>query len=189
MAIDFEKIQNEIKEISMNFCTGCGGVCENTEIVAFLPGEIDFAADKLKIDKQEFIKKYCNVIQYKNNDIYILKAGICPFLNDQKKCELEEFTCKLICCALYPTIIKLSGKDIEIKIDSIGCPMSHNVDEEFKNKTFKIFENIKDEIPLWWLEFCQEYDEAKYDYEKLEKLRDKQFIELDELKDCIIDKY
>jgi len=64
--------------------------------------------------------------------------------------------------------------------------MAHKITDDFKNKAFTIYEKIKNDIPLWWLEFVSKYDEVVYDYSKLEKLREKQFIRLKELEKCII---
>ncbi len=186
MQIDFEKAHNIFDGLMTNLCQECGGLCENEEITLFLPGEAEFAASKLKIDKKEFIKKFCNTIIFKGKEIYILKAGMCPFLNKKKRCDLEKLNCKPLRCLLYPILIGNSRGEANVYIDNRYCPMASKITETFRKKAHLVCNQIKSDIPKWWLEFVSKYDEATYDYSKLNKLRDKQFIELKELKKCMI---
>ena len=87
---------------------------------------------------------------------------------------------------LYPILIGISENKIKIFNDCNGCKMAHKITDDFKNKAFEIYENIKNDIPPYWLEFVSKYDEVVYDYSKLEKFRKKQFIELEALEKCII---
>ena len=185
MAIDFETIHNSFDGMMLDLCVLCGGSCEKNEITLFLPGEAEYVANKLNLSLSKFAEQYCNIVKYKNNDIYLLKVGICPFLDTNYRCELEETNSKPIRCMLYPVLISASQQEIKIFLDHKNCPMAHRVTDDFNRKATKISESIKDEIPKWWLDFVAEYDEVTYDYSKLEKFRDQQFIELSELEVCI----
>lgn len=183
--IDFEKAHEKFDGIMIQLCKECGGLCENEEITLFLPGEAEFAAKKLKINKKEFIKKFCNTIMFKGNEIYILKAGMCPFLNKKKRCNLEKPNCKPLRCLLYPVLIGNYRGKPKIFIDNRYCPMAKKITKEFKRKAYATCIDIKTKIPKWWLEFVSKYDEATYDYSKLTKLRNKKIIKLEELKKCM----
>jgi len=184
MAIDFEKIHKEFDGMMLDLCVECKGKCEKDELTMFIPGEIEFTAKKMNLSSKEFIEKFCNIIKFKGNEIYIIKAGVCPFLNKEYRCELEESNCKIIRCLLYPVLIGIKNNKIRIFVDP-NCPMANRITEDFRNKAFKIYEEIKQDIPKWWLEFVSRYDECTYDYKKLEKLRNKKVISVKELEECI----
>jgi len=186
MTIDFKQIHKKFDGMILNLCNECGGQCEKNEITVLLPSEVEFIAEKLNLSSQEFIEKFCNIIKFKENNIYMLKAGVCPFLNKENRCELEKFNCKLIRCLLYPILIGIKEDKIKIFVDYKNCPMAHRITNNFKSQAFEIYESIKQEIPKWWLEFVTKYDECSYDYLGLEKLRNKKVILIDELEDCII---
>lgn len=188
MAIDFEKIHQEFDGLMLDLCYQCQGSCEKNEMTAFLPGEAEFIAKKLNLDFQTFIQKYANIVSFKNNHIYLSKVGICPFLNLNSRCELEKNNCKLLRCLLYPVLMGKYENQIKIFVDFQGCPMAHKVKEDFKEKAIKIYQEIKTEIPDWWLDFISEYEEAIYDYHNLEPLREKNILELAELEKCMVKK-
>lgn len=185
MAINFEKTHNTFDGMMLDLCVECGGACEKNEISTFLPGEMEYVAEKIGVKKTDFVKKYCSVIKYKGHNIYILKAGVCPFLDSEYRCELEPPNCKLIRCMLYPAIIRADNGKKRILLDDVGCPMAHRTTEEFQRKAFKAYEDIKKDIPMWWLEFVSKYDELYYDYDKLSKLRDRKTISMKDLDACI----
>lgn len=188
MAIDFESVHKNFDGMMLDLCVECKGSCEKNEITMFMPGEIDFVAKKLNMGLQEVADKFCNIIKFKGHDIYMLKAGVCPFLNKEYRCELEDPNCKPIRCLLYPTLIGLVDNNVEIFVDYKCCPMAGRISDDFKKKSFEAYQNIKNDIPMWWLEFVSMYDDSVYDYSKLEKLRDKKVIGLDELEKCIAKK-
>tara|TARA_Y100000310_G_scaffold342743_1_gene447192 strand:+ start:4277 stop:4837 length:561 start_codon:yes stop_codon:yes gene_type:complete len=185
MVIDFEKIHKAFDGTMLDLCTECGGQCEKNEISVFLPGEVEFIANKINFDKQKFVDDFCNIIKFKNHDIHMLKAGVCPFLNKEYRCELEDNNCKLIHCLMYPILIGIEDNKIKIFVDTKHCPMAHKIQDDFKNHAFNIYESIKNDIPKWWLEFVSKYDECTYDYPKLEKIKDNKIISINELEDCI----
>ena len=111
MAIDFESIHKNFNGVMLGLCTACGGSCEKNQITLFLPGEMEFVAGKLGMDLRAFKEKFCNTIVFKGQHIFIMKAGVCPFLNASYHCELEDSNCKLTRCLLYPVIVSLvNGK-------------------------------------------------------------------------------
>lgn len=186
MGIDFETIHRNFNGMMLDLCAECHGSCEENEIAIFLPGEAEFVAKKLHLSPPEFTKKYCNIIRFQNHDIYVSKVGNCPLLDDKYRCLLEEPNCKLLHCLLYPVLIGIAENKIRVFVADKNCPMAHRITDDFKNKAVGVYEGIKNDIPTWWLEFISKYDEVVYDYAKLERLRDKQFIEADELDDCIV---
>ena len=186
MAIDFEKIHEEFDDMMLNLCTECGGQCEQNEITLLLPGEAEFVAKKLGLTVKEFVEKFCNKIKFKGREVLLLKVGVCPFLNSEYRCALEKPNCKITRCLLYPVIIGLSEKRPKIFVDYLNCPMAGRVSVDYKKKATEVYEEIKHEIPRWWLEFVSKYDEITYDYTKLEKLRDKKSIFISDLKQCAI---
>ena len=186
MAIDFEVIHKNFDGIMFDLCNECEGQCEKNEITVFLPNEIKFVAQKLNLNLEEFVERFCNTIEFKENKIYILKAGVCPFLDSEFRCEMEKFNCKLVRCLLYPILIGISENKIKIFVDYKHCPMARRITNNFKNQAFRIYESVKQEIPKWWLEFVSKYDECIYDYSKLKKLRNRKIILMEELEDCII---
>lgn len=188
MAINFEVIHKNFDGMMLDLCVQCGGSCEKNEITMFLPGEAEFASKKLNLSLHDFIEKFCNVIKFKDNDIHILKAGVCPFLDKKYRCELEEPNCKPLRCLLYPILLGNSENETKIFVDYKNCPMAYRITEDFKTKAITAYESIKDDIPAWWLEFVSKYDEVVYDYNKLEKLRQKRYIKLSELEDCMVKK-
>lgn len=185
MAIDFEKIHKRFNGLMMDLCKECGGLCEKTEITCLLLGEVEFVAKKLNQDVATFVKNNCNIIKYNGNNIYMLKAGVCTFLNSQHRCVLEESNSKIITCMLYPVSIAVLNDKVEIFVDTKACPMAHKISDNFKKQAFEIYENIKNEIPKWWLEFTSRYYEYTFDYSKLEKLRNKPIITTKELEKCV----
>ncbi|OGJ43566.1 hypothetical protein A2974_02165 [Candidatus Peregrinibacteria bacterium RIFCSPLOWO2_01_FULL_48_20] len=186
MAIDFESIHKNFNGVMLGLCTACGGSCEKNQITLFLPGEIEFVAGKLGMDLMAFKEKFCNTIVFKGQHIFIMKAGVCPFLNASYHCELEDSNCKLTRCLLYPVIVSLVNGKAAVYLDEKGCPMTRWVPKEFTAQATEIYEEIKNELPDWWLEFVVKYDEALYDYSKLTRHREKRFIELRELESCMI---
>ncbi len=70
MAIDFEAIHKTFDGMMLDLCIECDGSCEKNEITVFLPGEIEFVAKKLNLSPNDFIKKFCNTIKFKEY-IYI----------------------------------------------------------------------------------------------------------------------
>lgn len=185
ISIDFEKIHEEFDGMMFDLCEACGGQCEKNNLTLFLPGEVDYVAGKLNLKTKDFIKKYCNTVKLKtDNQIYILKAGTCPFLDKDFRCELEKPNCKPVRCMLYPILIGAPKDKKKIFIDFEECPMAYRLTPKFIKQATKIYEDIKNRIPKYWLEFVSEYDYYIYDYSKLEKLRDKDIITLEELKKC-----
>ena len=108
MAINFEKIHNDFDGMMLDLCTECGGKCEQNELTILLPGEEDFISKKLGMTKEDFLEQNCNKLLFKGFDIYILKAGVCPFLNNEFRCDLEKANCKLVRCLLYPVLIGIT---------------------------------------------------------------------------------
>ena len=181
MAIKFEDIHQKF-DGTLDLCKECEGQCETNEITVFLPNEIEFISKKLNIDPKKFIDSYCNLIRFKRHNIYILKAGICPFLY-REKCKLEKCNAKLIRCLLYPVLIGILNNKVRIFVDS-QCLMHKKIGKDFRKKAFDIYSTIKKDIPKWWLEFVSEYDECAYDYSKLQKVRGKKQVSLNELREC-----
>lgn len=183
--IDFEKIHNEFDGMMFDLCDECGGQCEKNNLTLFLPSEAEYIAKKLNLPFENFIKKYCNTVKISEAEcVYILKAGVCPFLDKKYRCELEKPNCKPVRCMLYPVLIGAPGDKTKIFIDFEECPMAYRLTKKFIKQATKIYQDIKDKIPNYWLEFVSEYDYYIYDYSKLEKLRDKEIITLEELKKC-----
>jgi Fe-S-cluster containining protein len=168
----------------MNLCKSCGGLCENEMLGIFFPGEVEFIASKIGMDRDKFIEKYCNIIIYKDLKIHLLKLGICPFLDSNYRCELERFNAKLVICMLYPVWIVRSNGKTEIILDRELCPMADKVPNSFKEKAFALYEEMRSQIPNDWLEFESDVDDGLFDYVKLNKLRDKTIITLEELGRC-----
>lgn len=171
----------------VDLCRECGGKCERDQIALFLPGEVEFIAKKLDLTPQEFIDRVCNIVEFRGEEVYMIKlAGDCPFLDKENRCELEKFNCKPISGMLYPVLVGLSGDEVRIFVDYKNCPMAHRLSEDFKEKAFRIYESIRKEIPQWWLEFISRYDCCTYDDSKFEELRDKMKISPEELEECKI---
>jgi hypothetical protein len=185
MAIDFQLLHTTFNGLMLDLCTTCQGYCEKTQIAVLLPGEETFIAHKLEIPRETFLERYCTTVLYGGHSIYLLKVGVCPFLNNEYRCELEGSNCKPITGMLYPVLICLREGAPEIFVDEEHCPMAAKISPEFKQQAFSVYESIKEHIPLWWLGFLSEYDNCLYDYEKLEKIRDKQHISPDELRQCM----
>lgn len=183
MAINFEKLHKQFNGMMFKLCQQCGGTCEQNEITVFLPGEVNFCANKLNIPVKEFIKKFCNTVLFQEHEIYILKAGMCPFLK-HFRCDLQNFNCKLIHCMLYPVLIGLKNRQVEIYVDHCNCPMADKITPEFKDKAFAIYQEIVKEIPMWWMEFISTCDSAVYDYQKMSKLRYRKHIKVQQLIAC-----
>jgi hypothetical protein len=169
----------------LDLCTRCEGLCERTQIAVLLPGEETFIAEQLGITTKEFVERYCTVVLYREQHINMLKAGTCPFLNEEYRCTLERHNCKPITGLLYPVLIGISEDEIEIFVDHEHCPMAGEITEQFRKSAFSAFESIKHDIPRWWLEFVSEFDNCLYDYSKLEKFREQTHITTDELKSCM----
>jgi hypothetical protein len=186
MTINFEDIHKKFDGTLLDICKECGGRCEKEAITVFLPGEAEFVAKKMCLSLKKFVDKFCNIIKFYGHTIYTPKVGMCPLLDKKYNCILAKLNCKLIRCSLYPILMDLSKNKIRIFVDFKDCPMSHKINDAFKNQAFKIYEEIKDQIPRWWLEFVSKYDERIYDYKKLEKLRNKKVISLKELRTCVI---
>jgi len=186
MPINFDSIHSEFDGMMLNLCTECGGKCEKKEITMLLPGEAEFISSAISLSLQEFLDTHCNTLLFKEHEIYILKAGVCPFLDSEFRCALEKTNSKVVRCLLYPVIIHLSPTgEPEICLDTEFCPMAHRISEDFKTKAFAVYEKIKKDIPMWWLEFVTKYDETYYDYPKLELLRHKKILTLKELEACM----
>ncbi|MFA6048053.1 MAG: hypothetical protein WC737_04505 [Parcubacteria group bacterium] len=185
--INFEKIHEEFDGMMFDLCDECGGRCEKNNLSLYLPGEVEFIAGKLKINFKDFVKKYCNLVKIsENSELYIQKAGTCPFLDNDYRCTLEKPNCKIIRCMLYPVLIGHPTDKFKIFLDYEDCPMANKLTDQFKKQAFKIYEDIRDTIPEYWLEFVSKYDFITYDYSKLEKLRDKEIITPEELEKCAI---
>lgn len=186
MTIDFKSIYAEFTGLIMDLCQDCGGLCEQTQLSLFLPNELEYISSVLKMDPKEFKEKYCNIIQFRGHDIYLLKLGVCPFLNEQFRCILEDQNIKPLVCRMYPVWIGLSRGRKKIMVDTKLCPKAKNIPREFKKNAFRIYNQIKKEIPEWWLEFESVVDDALFDYKKLELLRNKPIITLEELTNSIL---
>jgi Fe-S-cluster containining protein len=185
--IDFEIIHNEFDGMMFDLCEECGGQCEKNNLTLFLPGEAEYIAKKLNIEFKKFIKEYCNIVKISETEsVYILKAGTCPFLDKNFRCELEKPNCKPVRCMLYPILIGAPENRKNIFIDFEECPMAYKLTKKFIKQATKIYEDIKEKIPAYWLEFVSEYNYYIYDYTKLKKLRNKNIIILEELKKCRI---
>ncbi len=184
MAIDFKRMHGSFNGLMLDLCTACQGQCEKTQIAVLLPDEEIFIAQKLGIPRKAFLAKYCTTVLYRDHSIHLLKAGVCPFLNNEYRCELEGPNCKPITGMLYPIMMGLREGKPEIFVDDEHCPMAKKVPAEFKEQAFSMYESIMDMIPQWWLSFASEYDNCLYDYAKLEKLRSKHQITPDELEQC-----
>ena len=150
----------------------------------FLPGEVEYIAAKIGIDRDCFIEKYCNVIKKNNNEIHLLKLGICPFLDTNYKCELEKFNAKLVICMLYPVWICRSNGRTEIIVDRELCPMADKIPESFKQQAIALYEELRSSLPIEWLELESEVDDGLFDYNKLNTLRNKTIVTLEELESC-----
>jgi Fe-S-cluster containining protein len=187
MTIDFDAVHSKYQGKFYKLCQKCGGRCENNETVIFFPKELDYVLKKLEIERKEFIKKYCSAIKYKNRIVYMAKLGRCPFLDGRNQCRLEKFGCKLLRCKLYPTVIGLNKrKKPRIFVHHSGCPMSKKIPKEIISDAFNVSKRILSNLPSWWLEFANEYDESIYDYSKLDKIKNKNLILTKELEDCKI---
>jgi Fe-S-cluster containining protein len=188
MVIDFKSVYTEFTGLIMNLCQECGGQCEQTQLSLFLPGELEYCASILKMDPPKFLNQYCNIINFNGHDIHLLKLGVCPFLNEEFRCVLENENIKPLVCRMYPVWVGLSNGKKKVMVDEKLCPMAKNIPEDFRKKAFKIYNKIKKDIPNWWLEFESVVDDALFDYKKLDQLRNKPKITLDELNQCILKK-
>lgn len=183
---DFKYMHNLLQGEFYNICHECGGECEYTQLGIFLPGEVDYIAEKLNYKKEDFIRKYINVVEFKGKEIHLLKLGICPFLNVNKMCDLMEKGIKPITCRLYPLWIGLDNGQVTLKLDEDFCPYAWSIPIKFKRKAIKLFEFIKNKIPAYWLEFETQIDDYMFDYSKLNKFRKKIQISVEELLSCKI---
>jgi len=184
--IDFEGIHRTFDCTMFDLCAECGGRCEYNTIVAFMPGEVEFTAQKLGLAVDAFVKQFCNTIRYDGRDIYILKNNDCPFLNAEYMCELEKHSCKPLCCLFYPGTIGHPDDKRKVFIDDEDCPMAHRVSEDFKTKSLGILEILKSQLPELWLDFFAGPMWRLYDREKLGHLRDQLQISTEQLKHCEI---
>jgi Fe-S-cluster containining protein len=184
MAIDYKSIYTEFTGLIMNLCQECGGQCEQTQLSLFLPGELEYCASALKMDPKQFLEKYCNIINFQGHDIYLLKLGVCPFLNEEYRCVLEDQNIKPLVCRMYPVWVGLVNGKKKVMVDEKLCPMAKKIPESFRKKAFKIYNQIKKDIPDWWLEFESVVDDFLFDYKKLNLLRNKFRITLEELNNC-----
>lgn len=185
MTIDFKSLYSEFTGLIMDLCQECGGLCEQTQLSLFLPGELEYVSSVLMMDPQNFKEKYCNILNFKNHEIYLLKMGVCPFLNNEFRCILEDQNIKPLVCRMYPVWIGLSRGHKKVMVDTKLCPKAKKIPKLFKKKAFKIYNRIKKDIPEWWLEFESVVDDALFDYKKLELLRNKPIITVEELINCI----
>jgi uncharacterized protein len=183
MAIDFGRIYKQFAGEFMDICSECGGQCEKTDIAIFFPGEESYTAKQMGMKREEFLKRYCNIIKFKGHDIVILKAGFCPFLNDGS-CSMEKENIKLLGCRQYPFVFVKKNNMLDVDIDYERCPGARKISEDFKRQARRVFKEIKDDVPSWWLEFYFGYSEVPYDYDKMDNLRDKEVINLKELVAC-----
>ncbi|MBT9164156.1 MAG: hypothetical protein DDT22_00075 [candidate division WS2 bacterium] len=186
MSINYEKAHSLFDGLMINICHACGGICEQNQLAVLLPEEDDYIALKIGVEKKEFLKNYCTTVDFREQKINILKIGVCPFLNNQFRCELEQFNCKALQCLLYPVLINSSLAQGKAIVDESYCPMAHSVSEEFKHKSWKLLEEIKSNLPQWWLDCSGIIDSYIYDYKKMSDLKNKTTITIEELNNCII---
>jgi Fe-S-cluster containining protein len=186
MTINFPLIYAEFTGLIMDLCQECQGLCEKTQLSLFLPGELEYCASVLDMDPNEFKLRFCNIINFKGHDIYLLKLGVCPFLNEKFRCILEDKNIKPLVCRMYPVWIGLSKGRKKVMIDEKLCPKAKKIPKDFRKKAFKIYNRIKKDIPNWWLEFESVVDDALFDYNKLDILKNKPIILLEELTNCIL---
>jgi len=187
MNINFEKVHENFEGKIENLCNKCGGQCENNETVIFFPNEMEFIAKKLGISPKKFSDKYCNKIKFKNKYVIMMKVGKCPFLSKSNNCRLEKYNCKLLKCKLYPIIIGKNKKGLPaVRINYEGCPMAKKLPDKFKEEAYGIAKHLMKSLPKYWIDFSVDYDEEKYDYVKLKKLRNMIIISIFKLKQCLI---
>lgn len=185
MSIDYEKTHSLFNGLMVNLCHSCGGICEQNQLAVLLPEEDDYISLKVGVQKDDFLKKYCTTVDFGEHKVNVLKVGVCPFLNNQFRCELERFNCKVIQCLLYPVLINSSIAQGKAIVDVLFCPMAHSVSEEFKHEAWKLLDEIKGDLPQWWLDCSGIIDSYVYDYDKLLDIKNKPMITIEELNNCI----
>lgn len=173
--IDFERINKGLERVNKktsNLCRECGGFCEYHEICWFLPGEVEFISQKLKIPVRKFKEKFVTKLKYKKRIIQILKLGKCPFLK-KNSCSLEKIGAKPLVCIFYPMYIFVGKNDrVKFILDNKDCPKAKEFPLEFIKNARIAYRKIKKYIPAYWLSFTKKFD-ALFDYNKLNRLRDK----------------
>lgn len=186
MAIDFSTAHKNFDGLIFDLCSKCGGSCESNQISLLFPGEEMFLANMLEIPLELFVSQFCNIIEYNCHTLFVLKLGHCPFLLESRKCNLEIRFCKPLRCKLYPVIITLHEGLPKITVDEFGCKMVKRIQPAFFMKAAEICNHLIPDISYWWLEFAEKYDNALYDYNKLNELRNKKIIKARDLEKCSI---
>ncbi len=72
-----------------------GVFASKTNWAVLLPEEDDYIVLKVGVQKEDFLKKYCTTVDFGEYKIIVLKIGVCPFLNNQFRCDLEQLNCKV----------------------------------------------------------------------------------------------
>lgn len=124
---------------------GCE-ICEEGPLY-FLPGEIDFLSEKLKISKENLAFKR----QFRNHNIWMLKAEErhCLYYRCHKCANRDA---RALDCRSYPVIPYVKGNKIFVKLDK-KCPMvkKNKIKKSFIDRAQKAWRYISP--PKWWLDF------------------------------------
>jgi len=71
VSIDFKKIHDGFDGMMFDLCEECGGQCEKSNLTMLLHGEAEYIAKKLKLNLNDFINKFCNIVKIADNNRYI----------------------------------------------------------------------------------------------------------------------
>jgi len=62
--------------------------------------------------------------------------------------------------------------------------MADKIPESFKQQAIALYEELRSSLPIEWLELESEVDDGLFDYNKLNTLRNKTIVTLEELESC-----
>ena len=180
----FHKIFSGVNETTFNTCEECEGACEYNKIGTLLPGEKEYMAKEMGISVYEFEVRYLDILRMDDGTLlYVLKLGrLCPFLNGEtKECECRNF--KPIFCKVYPIVFTVEAGKIKFTIDS-WCKLSRK--KAFRTYFEKAIPPLLSlPIPKEWFMYVAKYDKFSFDYNQLEKYRDKKKYEIFSLEEIL----
>jgi Fe-S-cluster containining protein len=144
-----------------------------------MPGEADYIAAGLRVDKQEFRHMYLDgiITPYGVVDVLKIKPG-CPFLSADFHCTIPNV--KVVLCDVYPIVFQVHRNRVHFSLDP-WCPIVRHVPELARQFEIKgIPAIVRLNCPVNWYRAVELYDSLCVDYDKLFALRvnDLGYVEL-----------